>query len=370
MVAAAVLLIVPACSSASTDTTAAGSDAVETTAAEGTTTTGPQAAATTQATERSTTTTTEPAAAGTLEDPIPAGTWATVGTVDAVVLATQPNATEVVLADNEFNEEPAPGNRFVIWRVAVANAGDEPTPLIAELSFSVVGPSAVAYDASSYCGVIPDEFDAFREVFPGGTVEGNLCWEVAEEDADGLVLLIDEFAFSSDRAVFAAAGTDVPLAVEYPVPAVPDGDGPSGSRGNPIELGEAVAVADWNVTVTGVIEDATADVLAENTFNEPPADGRQFFIVTIEATYDGAASDMLFASTLFNVVGPRAVSYTGADSCGVIPNELDAFSEVFPGGTVVGNLCWSVHNDDVDGLVFYVQQSFAFDSEPIFVALR
>ncbi len=357
-VAAAVLLIVPACTSASTDTTAAGPDATETTAAGATITTAPPAA------------TTEPASAGTLDDPIPAGTWATVGAVDAVVLATQPDATEVVLADNEFNEEPAPGNRFVIWRVAVANVGDEPTPLIAELSFSVVGPSAVAYDASSYCGVIPDEFDAFREVFPGGRVEGNLCWEVADEDADDLVLLIDEFALSGDRAVFAAADSDVALAVDYPIPAVPDTDGPLGSRGNPLPLGETVTVADWNIAVTGVIEDATAVVLGENTFNEPPADGRQFFIVAIEATYDGAASDMLFASTLFNVVGSRAVSYTGADSCGVVPNELDAFSEVFPGGTVAGNLCWSVHSDDVDGLVFYLQESFAFDSEPTFVALR
>jgi len=33
--------------------------------------------------------------------------------------------------------------------------------------------------------------------------------------------------------------------------------------------------------------DGTEEVLAENMFNEPPAEGRVFFLATLEATYHG-----------------------------------------------------------------------------------
>jgi hypothetical protein len=305
-----------------------------------------------------------------MDDPVPAGTWASVGAVDLVVLANEPDATERVLAENEFNTAPEPGNRFVMWRVAVANAGEQTTPLLAEVSFAVAGPSTVVYNTSANCGVIPEQLDEFRDVFPGGTVEGNLCWEVSDEDAGALVLLVDEFAFSSERMVFASAGTNVPLFVDYPTPVPPEMDGPLGTRGNPYPIGETIAVGEWDVTVTDVAEDATADVLAENSFNEEPADGHQFFMVGIEATYNGEASDFLFASTSFSTVGPRAVAYTGEDTCGVVPGEIEVFSEVFPGGTVAGNLCWSVRNDDVGGLVLYVQEAVTLDGGPIFFGLR
>ena len=225
-----------------------------------------------------------------MEDPVPAGTWAGVGAVDIVVLANEPDATDLVLAENEFNTAPEPGNRFVMWRVAVANGGEQTTPLLAEVSFAVAGPSTVVYNTSANCGVIPAQLDEFRDVFPGGTVEGNLRREVADEDAESLVLLVDEFAFSSDRMIFASAGTKVPLTVDYPTPVPPETDGPVGTRGNPYPLGETITVGEWDVTVTDVAEDATAEVLAENSFNEVPPDGRQFLMIGIEATYNEDAS--------------------------------------------------------------------------------
>jgi len=293
-----------------------------------------------------------------------------VGSVEVVILANEPDATELVLAENEFNTVPAPGNRFVMWRVAVANVGEQTTPLLAEVSFAVAGPSTVVYNTSANCGVIPDQLDEFRDVFPGGTVEGNLCWEVADRDAESLVFLVDESAFSSDRTIFASAGTNVPLTVDYPTPVPPETDGPAGTRGNPYPIGGTITIGEWDIKVTDVAEDATTEVLAENSFNEEPADGRQFFMVGIEATYNGEASDFLFASTSLSTVGPLAVAYTGEDTCGVVPGEIEVFSEVFPGGTVAGNLCWSVRNEDADGLVLYAQEAVTLDGESLFFDLR
>lgn len=361
-------LVVSACNSSSSDTTDAASVSTVTTAAPTTTTEAPATTVATTTTEATTTTTA--AAAGTMDDPVPAGTWASVGTVDVVVLANETDATERVLAENEFNVAPAPGNRFVVWRVAATNTGEQATPLLAQVSFAVAGPSTVVYNTSADCGVIPDQLDEFRDVFPGGTVEGNLCWEVADEDAENLVLLVDEFAFSSARMIFTSAATNVPIAVDYPTPVPPATNGPIGTRGNPHPIGETIAVGDWDITVTNVEADATAEVLAENSLNEAPVDGRQFFMVGIEAAYSGTMSDVLFASTSFSTVGPLAVAYTGEDTCGVVPGEILVFSEVFPGGTVAGNLCWSVRNEDADGLVLYVQEAVTLDGEPLFLDLN
>ncbi len=365
-----VMFAVAACTAESTESTVAGSAAPEasTTSVVSESSTTTTTAATTTA--PSTTTTTTMAVGGTFEDPVDPGVWARVGGVDVVVLAVDTDVADEVLDENQFNDPPAEGNRFVMWRVAVANAGEEVTASLGEVSFSVVGPSAVAYDAFAGCGVLPDGLDMFRDVFPGGSLEGNVCWEVSEDDAESLVLLADEFSFTGERVVFAAADSATPIEVAYPTPVPPDPDGPSGSRGNPNPLGDTVTIGDWDVSVTGMVEDATDAVLAENQFNDPPAEDHQFVIVGIDATYTGTDSDTLGFSVSFNAVGPLAVSYTGEDSCGVIPDGVDSFAEVFSGGTVTGNLCWSVRSDEVDDLVMYLRESISFDDTTVFVGLR
>ncbi len=368
---------VAACGSESTDTSSAVSSVPETSTTAGapdmssttvaTTTTTPSTTTTTVA---STTTTMVAQAEGTFEDPVPPGVWAGVGDVEVVVLAVDVEATDAVLAENEFNDPPAEGSRFVVWSVAVANAGEEATLSLGEVLFSVVGPSAVAYDIYAGCGVVPDELDVFRDVFPGGSLEGNICWEVSDDDADALVLLADEFSVDGERTVFAAADSAVPVSVEHPTPATPDPDGPVGSRGNPHLTGETVDIGDWDVTVTEVVADATDAVLAENEFNDPPDDGHQFMTVGITATYTGTASDTLGFSVLFKAVGPLAVSYATDDSCGVIPDELDSYSEVFPGGQLSGNVCWSVRSEEVDDVVMYLEDALSFEVSRLFLALR
>ena len=70
-------------------------------------------------------------------------------------------------------------------------------------------------------------------------------------------------------------------------------------------------------------------------------------------------------------VGDSAVAYGTFEAyCRVIPNELDTFSEVFPGGTQTGNLCWSVRSSDADSLVLIVDNAFSFDQDRAYMALR
>lgn len=130
--------------------------------------------------------------------------------------------------------------------------------------------------------------------------------------------------------------------------------GPRGSRGNPIPLGQSVRLTDgWVVRVTSPDANAWPRVKAANQFNDPPKAGHTFFMVRVVGTYRGSkARDILFGSD-FEAVGRSNVAYQDYDpGCGVISNELPS-TKVFQGGTVAGNVCWSVKKSDVSSLLMY-----------------
>ncbi len=144
-----------------------------------------------------------------------------------------------------------------------------------------------------------------------------------------------------------------------PSPAV---TGPGSSRGEAAPIATAIELAGWRVTVTEVVPDATELILSENSFNEPPKEGHQFVLVTIEATYDGdSESSTLSSDLMFQVVGPANVAYDYEARCGSIPDEVETFRDVFRGGTISGNLCWSVLSSDAAALAMYGEPSFSFD---------
>jgi hypothetical protein len=156
-----------------------------------------------------------------------------------------------------------------------------------------------------------------------------------------------------------------------PAPSAPPAQ-PVGTRANPYPLGTPVPLGDgWTMRVLGTTPNATSAVLAENMFNDPPAPGFQFFIVRVEATFNGQGSSRGFdGSYRLRAVGAGGVSYsTFEDRCGVIPNEISD-AEVFTGGTVVGNECWAVRSSDVGSLVMYDDPLLGNDANHKFFALH
>ena len=147
--------------------------------------------------------------------------------------------------------------------------------------------------------------------------------------------------------------------------------GRSSSRANPIPVGTTVRLADWEITVIGTRPDSTAAVLAENQFNDPPVEGREFVIIETELTYVGTTSSIVFADTDFSAVGAGGITYgsNSDDWCGVIPDKLNEFTEVFTGGTLSGNLCYSVPTEDIDSLVLIADEGF-FGDQRHFMALK
>lgn len=124
----------------------------------------------------------------------------------------------------------------------------------------------------------------------------------------------------------------------------------AGTRDNPVPVGTTVEVEDWQVTLVEVTVDATDVVMAENEFNDPPVDGRQYVMWRVEATYNGDDSGDPWIDLSWAIVGSAGNTFSTNvdDYCGVIPNALDDQGETFPGGSVTGNVCIAAESDQVE----------------------
>lgn len=158
------------------------------------------------------------------------------------------------------------------------------------------------------------------------------------------------FADAKDRVT-----RDCEVVTRPTVPPPPPPPPPAqGTRTNPYPVGTEVQLGDgWKMKVLSSTPDATAAVLAENQFNDPPKTGEQFYMTRVTATYVGSGSDSFDGSYRLRSVGASAVSYsTFENSCGVIPDDISN-AEVFTGGTITGNVCWAVRSSDAPSLVLY-----------------
>ena len=95
------------------------------------------------------------------------------------------------------------------------------------------------------------------------------------------------------------------------------------SLDSPIQLGAVVQVGSWRLRVSAITPDGTDEVMEENQFNDPPPEGNQFFIASLEATYTGTESSTFWGDMTLKSVGDSKVAYEGGNaSCGVIPDNI------------------------------------------------
>ena len=161
-----------------------------------------------------------------------------------------------------------------------------------------------------------------------------------------------------------------PTSAPTPTPAAKRLTGSLGSRGNPVPFSQAVRVGSWEVTVLGIVADATNDVLQKNRWNDPPEKGNQFFVVTVKAKYLGSSSARFDGDYRLRALGPSGVVYsTFENSCGVIPNELPD-PELFRGGQILGAECWEIASTDADSLVMLLDPNFYAEDKRVWFSLQ
>ena len=104
------------------------------------------------------------------------------------------------IRDNGSSTSPDVGKQFVSVRISVRNQGSSPDSF-PSLSLGTVGSATLvgqdALDGSCWIAV-PDRFEYSRSIFPGGLLEGNVCFEVPIPDLNSLILYGDRFSLELD----------------------------------------------------------------------------------------------------------------------------------------------------------------------------
>ncbi|GCE37834.1 hypothetical protein Rhow_000680 [Rhodococcus wratislaviensis] len=143
------------------------------------------------------------AAPGSWENPLHPGQALTLPGWDITIHSTTQDATDAVLAENQFNDPPAAGRQFVMADVSATYTGaDTGTPWI-DLSFRILGSSNNVFGSASAdsCGVIPNALSDTGELYPRGTSRGNICISVPAEQLTGANWIV-EASFSGEDEVF------------------------------------------------------------------------------------------------------------------------------------------------------------------------
>lgn len=140
---------------------------------------------------------------GTRANPVPLGSDGTFDNNWTVkVLGTTPDASAVIKAQNLFNDPPAAGMQFFMANVSATYTGPSSSNALGDLTFSALDSGNTQIKEGS-CGVLPNEFDFFKDVFTGGTLTGNICFAVPTATVASLVMYIDAGLLGRQRAFFA-----------------------------------------------------------------------------------------------------------------------------------------------------------------------
>lgn len=304
-------------------------------------------------------------ATGTQEAPVAVGQIADIGAGWRLqVLDVVPDATAAIAAENEFNEPPPAGGTFTIVRVAMGYFGlDDPQSFFMP-TIAALGSGGVELEPT--CGVIPQPLDLFNDAFAGGVATGNLCFVTTPADPPSLMLsAIGDFA---DTQVYLDAKQ--PAAPAPPMASVPGaqpGATATALRAAATPVGAAAPLSgDWSFAVISPARDITDQVMAENSFNEPPPEGYRMLGIDVAIAYNGTGTGSAFDVTA-KFVGDGNVQRSGY--CGVVPDELDVFADVAAGSSITGTICIVVPAAELTNGVLYVTGTFEIDEQPVFFAL-
>lgn len=115
-----------------------------------------------------------------------------------------------------------------------------------------------------------------------------------------------------------------------------------GTRKNPYPIGSAVTDGDWTVTINSVTLNANDAITAENMFNDAPADGTQYLMVNLTATYNGAEADGMMPMLTLEYVTADGNTINSYDAMIVPPEQFDSLSTLYEGASTTGNLAFAV----------------------------
>lgn len=327
--------------------------------------------------------------------PLGVGRIGMVGDYEISVISVTPDANEVVANQALYQEPLVPGSQYFLVTMSATYIGVASGNPAFDLDYKAVSASSSSYTTyNNTCGLLPNDQSSVTDQFTGGSVEFSVCWQIETADVDSLVMYVESFLdfdsspvwFSVGNPIDQAVESDQPVSAPTPTQAAPTpvptpraqtsppseiGSVVDSSRENPVPIGQAARVGDFEVTVTSATPNANDVVGNQSLFLEPLAPGHQYFLVTLSTTYVGVATGNPSFELDYLAVGASSSSYSPfTNSCGILTNDHLNATEQFPGGTVEFNVCWQVESSDADSLVMYVESFLDFDAEPVWFSVQ
>ena len=133
------------------------------------------------------------------ENPLPIGATLASDEWEVTVNSVDLDATDAVMAENPYNEEPAPGQTYVMVNVTATYTGDNPQGDMPLILIEYVTPEGNTIDG--YEPLVPEPFDMAETLFNGASTTGNVAFLVDEATAAEGVLAVAPDMFSQKRFV-------------------------------------------------------------------------------------------------------------------------------------------------------------------------
>lgn len=125
----------------------------------------------------------------TLENPIPVGSVGRIGSYEVAIASVNPDATDEVMASNEWNEPPGPGQQYMIVDIVVGYVGEEHGS-INDLMFDPLRDYSTFFDTYT-CDIAGAGF-LFTPplLFPGARTTASVCFLIDTESVDAVRLMV------------------------------------------------------------------------------------------------------------------------------------------------------------------------------------
>lgn len=142
----------------------------------------------------------DPDGPGSAADPLSLGQTSRVGDYDVTVVSVDFEATDEILAENEFNEPPTNDDYALVTMRATYVGDDEGTPS-SDLTATLDGGDGVQYEEFECSAVTPNGTD-FTTLTNGGATSYDLCWDYRTEAADGATMFVEAFLASDEGRTY------------------------------------------------------------------------------------------------------------------------------------------------------------------------
>lgn len=128
---------------------------------------------------------------GSRENPYSIGTKISSDSWDVTITNVTLDATDEILAEDEFNESPDAGNQYMMVDVEMTYTGDAPEGEVPMATFEYVSAGGNTFDGLDDMVVAPNALDTLENMYNGASTSGSIAIQIPAEDAEAGVLAVN-----------------------------------------------------------------------------------------------------------------------------------------------------------------------------------